>query len=462
MAAVLVLAGCSGGVPGGDDGSTGATGSVTFYVSDQPGAIEDFEHLNATITEVAVKPATDGTDGEEDDGNDTEWQRYDVDERTVDLTALRGDNATTLDTYDLPAGEYEAVSLSVSKIDGTLTGGESANVKLPSDSLKLQTPFTVESGESLEYVFDVMVVKSGQSGMYVLRPVISESGTDVPIREVGPNGQPVDRRGGGPDVADDTATQAGGEDGDEPADAPPAQMDFYVSDQQNAIDDFEHLNVTITEIGLERADAEGDAADEEADQAETNETDSDDTEGERSDATEEEQDDSKAERTGWETYEVDNVTVDLTTLQGANATRIADLAVNSGNYTTVFVHVSEVEGTLTDGTETTVKLPSERLKLNKPFELAPNASVDFVYDVTVRKAGKSGKYVLQPVVGESGPDVEIREVDRQGRPVEDRGDRSDASNDRDAGDRNERATDRDGGSDEVGESDDTATPTPAD
>jgi hypothetical protein len=126
---MLMLAGCSGGVPGGGDGAPGAPGTVTFYVSDQPGAIEDFDHLNATITEVAVKRSTNETDG-----NDTEWARFEVPNRTVDLTTLRGDNATSLDSYDLPAGEYEAVSLRVSEIDGTLTSGESANVKLPSDS----------------------------------------------------------------------------------------------------------------------------------------------------------------------------------------------------------------------------------------------------------------------------------------------------------------------------------------
>jgi hypothetical protein len=357
----------------------------------------------------------------------------------------------------LPAGEYEAVSLSVSQVDGTLTTGESANVKLPSESLKLQQPFTVESGESLEYVFDVMVVEGGQSGMYVLQPVISESGTDVPIREVGPSGEPVDRRGGGSDRSDGTPTQAGGADGDAPADAPPAQMNFYVSDQQNAIADFEHLNVTIAEIGLKRADAEDDSAEAEGDDSETSATETDGSDAEAEDG----------ERPGWETYALENVTVDLTTLQGSNATRIADFAAYSGNYTTVFVHVSDLEGTLTDGTETNVKLPSDRLKLNKPFELAPNASVDFVYDITVRKAGGSGKYILQPVVGESGTNVEIREVDRQGRPVEDRGNRSDSNDredrtgdDRRGGDeRDDRSTDSEEPADDAEESDDTATPT---
>jgi hypothetical protein len=283
-----------------------------------------------------------------------------------------------------------------------------------------------------------MVVKSGQSGMYVLRPVISESGTDVPIREVGPSGEPVDRRGGGPDRGEDTATEAGGGDGDAPADAPPAQMNFYVSDQQNAIADFAHLNVTITEIGLKRADAGDDSGEEERAVDDGNETDGDDASGN-------ETEESDGDGPGWETYAVDNVTVDLTKLQGANATRIADFAAHSGNYTTVFVHVSDVEGTLTDGTETNVKLPSERLKLTKPFELAPNASVDFVYDVTVRKAGNSGWYVLQPVVGESGPDVAIREVDRQGCPVEDREARS--GNERRAGNESDDGRDQATGTD---------------
>lgn len=115
------------------------------------------------------------------------------------------------------------------------------------------------------------------------------------------------------------------------------------------------------------------------------------------------------------TREMSNRTVDLTRLRGANATRLADFDVSDGEYGAVFVHVSDVNGALTNGEQVRVKLPSGKLKLNEGFRIGPNASVEFVFDVTVKKAGKSGKYVLQPVVSESGTDVPIERVDEEGR-----------------------------------------------
>ncbi|MFC7176836.1 DUF4382 domain-containing protein [Halosegnis marinus] len=93
-------------------------GSLAFYVSDQENAIDDFESLNATISEVEFVGA---------DGNRTTYEAN----RTVDLTELKGDNATLLSTYDLDAGNYTTVFIRVSEVNGTLTDGSSADVKLP-------------------------------------------------------------------------------------------------------------------------------------------------------------------------------------------------------------------------------------------------------------------------------------------------------------------------------------------
>jgi hypothetical protein len=79
----------------------------------------------------------------------------------------------------------------------------------------------------------------------------------------------------------------------------------------------------------------------------------------------------------------------------------------------VFVYVSEINATLDNGEQVNVKLPSEKLQLNKEFTVGNGEAVDFVFDITVKKAGNSGKYILQPVVSESGTSdqVEIRDVD---------------------------------------------------
>jgi cold shock CspA family protein len=238
---------------------------------------------------------------------------------------------------------------------------------------------------------------------------------------------------------------AGGIAGQNPSNAQTQSADsgtvnFYVSDEKNAIEDFEHLNVTITKIGFQasgdaEAEAEGDA-DAEADgddnetttventttdasvnetsttQASEAEDDEDETEeSERDDEESENEDDSGDGE--WVERQVDSRTVDLTQLQGANATMLGNITVPSGEYEQVFVHVSEVNGTLKTGEQVNVKLPSQKLQLKEGFAVNSSNDVDFVFDITVFKAGNSGKYILKPVASESGTDVEIDDVDER-------------------------------------------------
>nr|WP_049918551.1 DUF4382 domain-containing protein [Haloferax larsenii] len=250
-------------------------------------------------------------------------------------------------------------------------------------------------------------------------------------------------------------------------------LNFYVSDEQNAIADFEHLNVTIERVTLMRAnsDSDGDAEDADADveaEAESGaeaeaQSESDEESGEDANTTandsstmtatgtavvtangsanasadadaeveaeaeseaeaEAEAEDSEAEDSEAEaedddagdgekvTYEVDNVTVDLTQLQGDKASLVGSYDVPEGNYTKVFVHVGEVNGTLKTGEQVNVKLPSNKLHLNSNFEVGNGEDVDFVFDITAFKAGNSGKYILKPVISESGTNVPIEDV----------------------------------------------------
>lgn len=238
---------------------------------------------------------------------------------------------------------------------------------------------------------------------------------------------------------DGTATEESALDGEttaEEIDGETGTVNMYISDEQNAIDDFEHLNVTITRVGVKPAGDDGGGDAEESDDGdaddsdtegdgnetttETNTTESAETDTETPDAddADDEDDDAGAEdaadaegESGWVEYEVDNRTVDLTELTGANATRLSSLTVPNGSYETVFVYVSEVNGTLKDGSDQRVKLPSGKLQLNSGFTVGDGEEVDFVFDITAIKAGNSGKYILKPVVSESGTDVEIDDVD---------------------------------------------------
>lgn len=112
-----------------------------------------------------------------------------MDNRSVDLTELKGDNATLLRTFDVPEGNYTQVSVQVSEVDGTRTSGESAAVKFPSSKLRVNKGFEIEANSTVEFVYDVTVVERGNSGAYNIKPVAGESGTDVPMKKVGGNDQ---------------------------------------------------------------------------------------------------------------------------------------------------------------------------------------------------------------------------------------------------------------------------------
>jgi hypothetical protein len=193
VASIVLLAGCSGGVPGSPNSSPADTaqtdapeqtdtpmqsggsdaGTVAFYLSDERNAIGDFRSLNVTITSVGFERSDGGG-----------WIERDVDNRTADLTELQGPNATLIDEYDLPNGTYSKVFVHVDDVNGTLRSGENVRVKLPSEKLQLTKGFTIDNGSQVDFVFDITVHRAGNSGKSILKPVVSESGTDVPIESI--------------------------------------------------------------------------------------------------------------------------------------------------------------------------------------------------------------------------------------------------------------------------------------
>lgn len=253
---------------------------------------------------------------------------------------------------------------------------------------------------------------------------------------------------------------------------------FYISDDPNDIDDFRHLNVTVTEVQFhyagndssdeettvtvtseptttesaeptttepaeptttetaemtaeatpaltstatpEMAAAAAQETDDDEDEAEEDEADEEnepedeaggDDEADEESETEDGDEDDGDGQARWITRDFNDTTVDLTELQGANATLLENLSMPAGEYTQVRLVVSDINATLTDGSDQRVKLPSERLKLITPFTLGSGDTVNFVFDITVQKAGNSGKYILQPVAGESGTEQEIDRAD---------------------------------------------------
>jgi hypothetical protein len=170
---------------------------------------------------------------------------------------------------------------------------------------------------------------------------------------------------------------------------------LLISDEVNDIEDFEHLYVDITSIGIQQGNSS------ESWQMLDPIPDPDD----------------------------DGIPgLDLRLLTGEKALEIWSGNVTPGVYSKLFIYVGDVTGYLVGNESVAVKLPSGKLQISKPFSVN-DSLVNFVFDITVHEAGNSGKYILQPQISESGPDKEFTDVSpkKHGKP-EDAGKPADAGN----------------------------------
>ncbi|AKH97560.1 DUF4382 domain-containing protein [Halanaeroarchaeum sulfurireducens] len=190
---IVLLAGCAG-----DD--TG-TGEFRLLISDQPMAIEEFDSLDVTLSSARIFQAGDDEEltsavvndtvnetEEGEDGDGEGFVEFDIDNVTVDLTTVKGDRAVSVVEGELEAGRYSGIELRVANAEGVVDG-ESVDVMVPSDRLRIVRPFEIGADEELDFVFDITVIQKGPTGGYNLLPVIGKSGVagdDVEVEEVEP------------------------------------------------------------------------------------------------------------------------------------------------------------------------------------------------------------------------------------------------------------------------------------
>jgi len=142
-------------------------GNFVFLISDDVNAISDFESLNVSISKIGLLPG----------GDSERWVEFEPEVKQVDLTLVPGDETQEIWRGNVPEGQYTKVFIYVSDVEGILADGET-NVKLPSGKLQIYKPFEVTGGEVTNFVYDVTVVKAGESGKYILKPQVDQSGAD--------------------------------------------------------------------------------------------------------------------------------------------------------------------------------------------------------------------------------------------------------------------------------------------
>jgi hypothetical protein len=147
---------------------------------------------------------------------------------------------------------------------------------------------------------------------------------------------------------------------------PEGNFAFLISDEVNAIGDFDSVNVSISKISLQESGDSGQLVE----------------------------------------FEPELSEVDLTLVQGDKTQEIWRGDIPVGEYNRISIEVSEVTGILKEIGETVeIKLPSQKLHISKSFNVNAGDLTTFTYDLTVIAAGSSQsgiKYILKPQADQSG------------------------------------------------------------
>lgn len=250
---------------------------------------------------------------------------------------------------------------------------------------------------------------------------------------------------------EDTGQAAAPPEADDPTPENTGTFRLLISDQPNAIGDFDELNVGFSHARIFRGDTDsGEEASpsgnstaentsENATQPEVGANSTNITpEGSGTNASNTSEsisanvsDSGPPDDTprGWIEIELDERTVDLTTVIGEDAVPVSEMSLEEGTYSSIELYVESVEGIAaddesavagdgaddnTDTKQLSVHVPSDKLRLVRPFEVVSGEEVSFVFDINVVKRGRSGEYNLLPVIGQSGvvgEDVEATEID---------------------------------------------------
>lgn len=103
-----------------------------------------------------------------------------------------------------------------------------------------------------------------------------------------------------------------------------------------------------------------------------------------------------------EVVDLNGATVDLTEIVGEKAIPVVEIELKAGTYTKIELEVESIDAVLKDGNSATVDVPSNKLKIVKPFTVDANAETKFVFDIQIVKKGQKNEYNLLPVIGKSG------------------------------------------------------------
>ena len=177
-ALVTALAACGGG---GSGSTSQPMGTLRVAITDAPAC--GYDAVNVTVQKVRVNQSATAAD------TDAGWSEIVLNPaQRIDLLSLQNGVLAELGQTPLPAGTYTQLRLVLAANDSTTpmansvvpTGGSEIALKTPSaqqSGLKMNVDLAVGANQMIDLVLDFnackSVVKAGNSGQYLLKPVVS-------------------------------------------------------------------------------------------------------------------------------------------------------------------------------------------------------------------------------------------------------------------------------------------------
>lgn len=166
---------------------------VNVFLIDAPASYDE-----VWIEVLAVQILTKGND----ESNESAWINlpYEKNEQKINLLSLTGGNSEHLGEVEVPAGSISQIRLLLGEDNYIIQNGQRKDLKTPSaqqSGLKLKVDKPLTAGVSYDLVIDFdaskSIVKAGNSGLYILKPVLrvvaeelaTVEGTVLPL-EAGP------------------------------------------------------------------------------------------------------------------------------------------------------------------------------------------------------------------------------------------------------------------------------------
>jgi hypothetical protein len=145
------------------------TGLLVLKICDKPGDL-NITKANVNISQIEVHlSASSGNDS-----NATGWYTVVNESQTFDLITLQNNATKLLGSKNLSAGSYTQIRLYIEKAVLTIDGVE-YDCKIPSNTIKLITPFQISADNTTTLTLDFDIWESVHetgNGNYMFQPTI--------------------------------------------------------------------------------------------------------------------------------------------------------------------------------------------------------------------------------------------------------------------------------------------------